>query len=68
VKNEAHDDEVAGETGGGDVDVDLIDYLLSLTPAERIRRQMDALELVKRLRRAGRIHHGIDSGSPPETH
>jgi hypothetical protein len=35
-----------------DVDADLIDYLLTLTPAERIRRQLEAVELVRALRQA----------------
>jgi hypothetical protein len=47
-----------------DVDVDLIDYLLTLTPAERVKRQLDALELVRALRKAGQKHHGFDPGSP----
>lgn len=44
-------DENSAQTAE-DIDVDLIDYLLTLTPAERIRRQLDALELVRALRRA----------------
>jgi hypothetical protein len=67
MKERVDGGDTGTSVGGGDVDVDLIDHLLSLTPAERIRRQLEALELVKALRLAGRKHHGFDTGSPPET-
>lgn len=68
MKEQPDEGDEGVDTGGGDVDVDLIEYLLTLTPAERLRRQLDALELVKALRIAGRKHHGFDTGSPSETH
>ena len=43
-----------------DVDLDFIDYLLSLSPAERIRRHDQALELVRALRQAGKRLYGFD--------
>jgi len=36
-----------------DLDVDHLEYLQSLTAAERVRRLVDAAELVRRSRRAG---------------
>jgi hypothetical protein len=43
-----------------DLDLDLIDFLLTLTPAERLARHEGALELVRALRKAGITHHGFD--------
>ncbi|GMU62999.1 MAG: hypothetical protein AMXMBFR34_47620 [Myxococcaceae bacterium] len=43
-----------------DVDVDLLDYLQSLTPAQRMERHEAALELVRALRKASREHYGFD--------
>lgn len=43
-----------------DIDLDLIDYLLSLSPADRIRRHDQALELVRALRQAGKRLYGFD--------
>lgn len=48
-----------------DIDVDLIDFLLTLTPAERIRRQLDALELVRALRTAREKQLTTDADPPP---
>lgn len=42
------------------IDVDLLDYLQTLTPAQRIERHEAALELVRALRKAGADHHGFD--------
>lgn len=44
----------------GDIDVDLLDYLQTLTPTQRIERHDAALELVRALRKAGREHYGFD--------
>ena len=44
-----------------DEDIDLLDYLQSLTPAERMARHEGALELVRALRKAGATHHGFDT-------
>ena len=43
-----------------DIDVDLLEYLLTLTPAQRIERHEAALELVNALRKAGTEHYGFD--------
>lgn len=48
-----------------DVDLDLLEYLLTLSPAERLRRHNDALELVQALRAEGRRHYGFDPGVTP---
>ena len=50
-----------------DVDLDLLAFLWSLTPAERLRRLEQALELVRALRSAGIRHYGFDPRSPPQT-
>ena len=46
--------------GTGDTELDLIDYLLSLTPADRMRRHDSALQLVLALRKASFAHYGFD--------
>lgn len=43
-----------------DLDLNLLDYLRTLSPAERLRRQVDAQELVRALRAAGARLHGHD--------
>lgn len=43
-----------------DIDFDLLDYLQTLTPAQRIERHEAALELVRALRKAGAEHYGFD--------
>lgn len=43
-----------------DIDVDLLDYLQTLTPAERVARHEAALELARALRQAGTEHYGFD--------
>jgi hypothetical protein len=58
-------DQSASAPDEADLDVDLLEYLQSLTPAERLKRQLDALELVRALRRAGAEHHGVDPRSTP---
>ena len=47
-------------TDDDDIDVDLLEYLLTLTPAQRIERHEAALELVRALRKAGTEHRGFD--------
>jgi hypothetical protein len=42
------------------IDVSQIEYLLTLTPEERIIRHDQALELVRALREAGIRHYGYD--------
>lgn len=51
------------ETDLADLDLDLLDYLQSLTPLERLQRHDQALELVRALRRAGAVHYGVDPRS-----
>ncbi len=43
-----------------DIDIDLLAYLLTLTPAQRIERHEGALELVRALRKAGTQFYGFD--------
>lgn len=42
------------------IDLSLTDYLLSLTPLERLERHDQALELIRAARAAGREHYGFD--------
>ena len=49
-----------------DLDLDLLDFLSTLTPAERIERQVAAQELVRALRAARARFHGLDPRHPPE--
>lgn len=46
------------------IDLSLTDYLLSLTPLERLERHDQALELIRAARAAGREHYGFDPRSP----
>lgn len=45
------------------IDLSLTDYLLSLTPLERLLRHDQALELIRAARAAGREHYGFDPRS-----
>lgn len=49
------------------IDVSLTEYLLTLTPAERVARHEQALALVRMAREAGVRHYGIDPRSAPPT-
>ncbi len=51
-----------------DLDVDLLEYLLSLSPGERVRRHAQALELVRALRQAAVRHYGFDPRNPEAPH
>ncbi len=51
-----------------DVDVSLIDYLLTLTPTERLLRHEQALIFVEELRKAGREYYGFDPRDLIEAH
>ena len=46
------------------IDVSQIEYLLTLTPAERVKRHEQALELVRALRQAGIAYYGFDPRLP----
>lgn len=46
------------------IDVSQLDYLLSLTPAERLERHGQALELVRAMREAGIKYYGYDPRLP----
>jgi hypothetical protein len=48
------------------IDVSLLEYLLTLTPAERLERHEQALALVRAMRQAGIDYYGYDP-RPPET-
>jgi hypothetical protein len=49
-----------------DLDVDLLDYLQTLTPLERLQRHESARQLVIALRAAGAKFHGFDTRSAAE--
>lgn len=42
------------------VDMSLLEYLMSLTPAERLARHDQALALVRAMHEAGMRHYGYD--------
>jgi hypothetical protein len=44
------------------IDVGQLDFLLTLTPTERLLRHEDALALVRAARQAGIAHYGFDPG------
>jgi hypothetical protein len=46
------------------IDVSQTEYLLTLTPEERLIRHEQALELVRALREAGIRHYGFDPRYP----
>jgi hypothetical protein len=46
------------------IDTNQLEYLLTLTPAERLRRHDAALALVLSARKAGINYYGFDPGSP----
>ncbi len=48
------------------IDLSITDYLLTLTPEQRLARHDEALELVKALRQAGIDYYGFDPRNPPE--
>lgn len=43
-----------------DLDISLLEYLQTLSPAQRLERHEAALALVRALRAAGREHYGFD--------
>jgi hypothetical protein len=46
------------------IDTTQLEYLLTLTPSERVRRHDAALALVRAARRAGIKYYGFDPRSP----
>ena len=48
------------------IDLSITDYLLTLTPEQRLERHDQALELVMALRQAGIDYYGFDPRNPPE--
>lgn len=46
------------------IDIHQLEYLLTLTPAERLSRHDAALEFVKAAREAGIRYYGFDPGYP----
>jgi hypothetical protein len=46
------------------IDVGQLEFLLTLTPAQRLRRHDAALALVRAAREAGIQHYGFDPRSP----
>jgi hypothetical protein len=63
----AHSAHSSAQAALADIDVDLLDYLQSLTPAERLRRHDQALALARALRAAGIRHYGFDPHAPETT-
>jgi len=49
------------------IDLSITDYLLTLTPEQRLERHDQALELVTALRQAGMDYYGFDPRNPPQT-
>jgi len=49
------------------IDMSQIEYLLTLTPAERLRRHDAALAFVLAARKAGIRYYGFDPRSPEKT-
>jgi len=45
----------------GDVDLSILEYNLSLTPAQRVRAHASALALVMAMERARNKRHGLDA-------
>ena len=45
------------------IDIDQLEYLLTLTPSERLRRHDAALAFVMAAREAGINYYGFDTGS-----
>jgi hypothetical protein len=56
--------QAAAEYG---IDLSITDYLLTLTPEQRLERHDQHLELVQVLRQAGIDYYGFDPRNPPET-
>jgi len=48
------------------IDLTITDYLLTLTPEQRLERHDEALELVMTLRQAGIDYYGFDPRNPWE--
>ena len=48
------------------IDVSQLEYLMTLTPAERLQRHQQALELVRAMRRAGIDYYGFDPRLPDD--
>ena len=46
------------------IDVHQLDYLMSLTPAQRLERHQQALALVRAMRQAGIDYYGFDPRLP----
>lgn len=49
------------------IDVIQLEYLLTLTPAERLERHEQFLSLVEAVREGGRRHYGCDPRNPGAT-
>ncbi|MEE9293778.1 MAG: hypothetical protein V3W34_02275 [Phycisphaerae bacterium] len=46
------------------IDVSLLEHRLTLTPAERLARHQQALQLVRAMRQAGTAYYGFDPRLP----
>ena len=49
------------------IDVSQLEYLLTLTPTQRVERHQQALVLVRAMRQAGVDHYGFDPRYPEAT-
>ena len=49
----------------GEVDMEQLEYNLSLTPDQRMRQYMEWLEFIEVVRQAGREHYGMESRAAP---
>lgn len=48
----------------GEVDMEQLEYNLSLTPDQRMRQYMEWLEFVEVVRQAGREYYGLEPRTP----
>jgi hypothetical protein len=55
------------EAAGFGIDICQLDYILTLTPAERLQRHDAALAFVLAARKAGIRYYGFDPRSPEAT-
>jgi hypothetical protein len=48
------------------IDLSQTEYLLTVTPAERLERHEQALALVRAMREAGKRYYGLDARDPDD--
>jgi hypothetical protein len=57
--------DVQRTDASGEVDLEQIEYNLSLSPAQRIDQAEQWLEMIEIAREAGRRHYGLERGDAP---